>query len=71
MSVSSRAELGNLGFDPSHLSFVPSSPGRGRNDNVDTTVLEFDEFDIWNEAIFGNFRADSTLINNKFNFVSN
>lgn len=48
MRVSSRAELGNLGFDPSHLSFVPSSDGRGRKDNVDVTVLEFVEFDIWN-----------------------
>lgn len=37
MSVSSRAEFGNLGLNPSHLSFVPSSFGKGRKVNVETT----------------------------------
>lgn len=43
-NVSSNAELGNLGFDPSHLSFVLSSSGIGRKVNVDVTTLEFVEF---------------------------
>lgn len=45
INVSSKAELGNLGLDPSHLSFVPSSDGRGRNVNVDTTVLALVELE--------------------------
>ena len=44
MRVSSSAEFGNLGLEPSHFNFVPSSDGSGRNVNVDTNVLEFDEF---------------------------
>lgn len=45
INVSSKAELGNLGLEPSHLSFVPSSAGKGRNVIVDTTVLAFVEFE--------------------------
>lgn len=46
INVSSSAELGNLGLDPSHFSFVPSSAGKGRKVNVDTTVLALVEFRI-------------------------
>lgn len=45
INVSSKAELGNLGLDPSHLSFVPSSDGIGRKVNVDVTVLLFVKFE--------------------------
>lgn len=47
INVSSKAELGNLGLDPSHLSLVESSDGTGRKVNVDITVLAFVEFKIW------------------------
>lgn len=46
MSVSSRAEFGNLGLNPSHLSFVPSSFGKGRKVNVETTFPPSVEFVI-------------------------
>lgn len=39
--VSSRAELGRRGLEPSHFKSVPSSSGMGRNDNVDKTELPF------------------------------
>lgn len=46
MRVSSNAEFGSRGLDPSHFSFVLSSSGIGRNVNVDVTMLEFVEFTI-------------------------
>jgi hypothetical protein len=45
--VSSSAELGSLGLDPSHLSFVPSSSGKGRKVNVEMTLLPSVEFVIY------------------------
>jgi hypothetical protein len=47
INVSSKAELGSLGLDPSHLSFVPSSDGIGRKVNIDVTVLLLVELEIW------------------------
>lgn len=46
INVSSKAELGSLGLDPSHLSFVLSSDGIGKKVNVDITTLPFVEFVI-------------------------
>lgn len=39
INVSSKAEFGSLGLDPSHLSFVLSSDGTGKKVNVDITTL--------------------------------
>lgn len=44
--MSSKAEFGNLGLDPSHLSFVLSSDGTGKKVNVDITTLPLVEFVI-------------------------
>jgi hypothetical protein len=49
INVSSRAEFGNLGLDPSHLSFVLSSDGTGTKVNVDITTLPLVEFIICNK----------------------
>lgn len=38
ISVSSKAEFCNRGFDPSHLSSVPSSSGCGLNVSIDITL---------------------------------
>lgn len=46
INVSSNAEFGNLGFEPSHFNFVPSSDGTGRKVSVDVNTLELVEFDI-------------------------
>lgn len=46
INVSSKAEFGNLGLDPSHLSFVLSSTGSGKKVNVDVTTLPLVEFVI-------------------------
>lgn len=50
INVSSKAEFGNLGLDPSHLSLVLSSDGAGKKVNVDITTLPLVEFVIyvWN-----------------------
>jgi hypothetical protein len=49
INVSSKAELGSLGLDPSHLSLVLSSDGTGRKVNVDITTLPLVEFVICNK----------------------
>lgn len=46
INVSSKAEFGSLGLDPSHLSFVLSSDGSGTKVNVDITKLPLVEFVI-------------------------
>jgi hypothetical protein len=46
INVSSKAEFGSLGLDPSHLSFVLSSDGIGKKVNVDITMLPLVEFVI-------------------------
>lgn len=46
INVSSKAELGSLGLDPSHLSLVLSSDGNGKKVNVDNTTLPLVEFVI-------------------------
>ena len=46
INVSSKAEFGSLGLDPSHLSFVPSSDGEGRKVSIELTMLLFVEFEI-------------------------
>lgn len=51
INVSSKAEFGSLGLDPSHLSFVLSSDGTGRKVNVDITTLPLVVFVIWNEKL--------------------
>lgn len=43
---SSSAEFGRRGFEPSHLSMVPSSSGVGRKISVEVTTLPFVECDI-------------------------
>lgn len=53
INVSSRAEFGNLGLDPSHFNLVPSSDGKGRKFNVDITLLEFVEFEICRKILRG------------------
>jgi hypothetical protein len=40
-NVSSSAELGNRGFDPSHFNNVPSSSGKGWNVITDVTTDKF------------------------------
>lgn len=57
INVSSKAELGNLGLDPSHLSFVPSSDGMGRKVNIDVTVLLFVEFESYRKRQSFNLNA--------------
>ena len=52
INVSSKAEFGNLGLDPSHFSLVLSSDGSGKKVSVETTKLPLVEFVICNEKGF-------------------
>lgn len=61
MSVSSNAELGSRGLEPSHFNFVLSSSGNGRKVNVEITTLEFVEFTIWNEKYSNYFNFNPKI----------